>query len=337
MTFQTEPHIPNNRDNFFQFGHTAWDRKELLDEPTPEWPSTLKGLSKVERAKLKKERIARTKNMHPIWTPDMEAAHDEMEETLSLRGSGSPECFGLLGPEYGGKTQIIQRFVDTFHCDNTTGRPYEDRPLTGDDMPNVPVVWLPPDNTTKQLMESFLAFYGIYLGGRPNAGQISREVMKQARQHQTQIVVMDDIHNLRGKNSAMDLKVMYEKLGQVMFLFTTITEDCPAFDMMHGGNQTLERTVWQNIEAPIVGSEEWHEVLGAFGEAMPWCMSDLTQLIDHSDLIHERTGGKTAKLAFLLRRMTAKMIRQNTDGEDEITAELIKSVKMTNFSDDIAA
>ena len=208
-------------------------------------------------------------------------------------------------------------------------------------MPNVPVVWLPTEGTVKQLLESFLAFYGIEVKRSTNTGTLTREVMKQVRQHQTQIVVLDDVHNLgrsRSATAAMDLKVMYEKLGSVMFLFTRTNDKCPAFDKDTGGNQTLDRTVWHTIEAPTVTSDEWLGMLGAFEGAMPWVHSnDEPLLLDHVELMHERTEGKTGKLAFLLRHMTLKMIRQNTSGEDKVTADLINSVKMTNYEDALAA
>ena len=115
MSFELEQPIPNNRDNFFQFGHTAWDRKERIEREMPDWPKSLKGMSPAAKRNLNTQRKEWLETLHPIWTPSMEEAHDDIEQLLTWRGSASPECFGLRGEPFVGKTQIIQRFVDTFH------------------------------------------------------------------------------------------------------------------------------------------------------------------------------------------------------------------------------
>lgn len=298
----------------------------------PDWPKTLKGMSAAAKRDLNAQRKEWLETLHPIWTPSMEEAHEDIEQLLTWRGSASPECFGLRGEPFVGKTQIIQRFVDTFHCEHTDGRPFENSEPYGDDFPPVPVVWLPTEKTSKQLLESFLSFYGIETKTNKNVGLLTRDVQKQVRMHKTQLVVLDDVHNLRGSNAAIDLKVMYEKLGSVMFLFTRTNDKCPAFDVKTGGNQTLDRTRWQVIEAPEITSPEWIELLAAFEGAMPWChRGDEPLLLPHAELLHERTGGKTGRLAFLMRHMTAAMIRHNKNGEDKVTADLIKSIKMPNY------
>ena len=327
-----EKHIPNNRDNFFQFGNTAWDRHERHAQPAPDCPKTLKGLSAIKKKQLAKERKEWLTTLHPIMTADMETAHDEIELALESRGNVSPECFGLEGEPYVGKTQIIQRFVDAFHCDNTPGRPFENAEAHGNDIQIVPVVWLPTENTAKQVLQSFLSFYGVKPPKRDNSGLLIDQVVDLVRQHQTQIVVLDDVHNLRGAGVATEFKVIYEKLATVMFLFTrTLADRCAVFDESAGGAQTLERTVWQEVAEHPVASKEWMSLLAAFEGAMPWCHNQGPQLPQHAQLIHDRTGGKAGRLAFLLKRMTLKLIRENTNGEDIITEDLINSIKMTNY------
>lgn len=327
-----EPHTSGNRDNFFQLGNTAWDRHDHAEQDDPEWPTSLKGMKPKDVRYWNQKRMDwLLANSKLVFTPHMEIAHNQLRKSLLLRGEQSPECFGLRGERFVGKTSIIERYVYDYHCKMTGERPNDN----GEDIPHVPVVWLQTSKTTKQIAESLFEFYG-YQPPKGNEGTLIREARRHARLHRTEIMVLDDVHNLKGKNSAMDLKNLYENLGSVMFIFTRTHAQCDAFDTKTGGYQTLDRTVWQRIDPPEVSEDEWAELVGTFEWSMPWFhTNEEGLLLDHADLVHEITEGRTGKLAFLMKHLTFELVERSRGGEDEITADLLKSINMTGVDHDV--
>ena len=251
----------------------------------------------------------------------MEKAHRAIRNRLRRRASGSPKCFGLQGEPNVGKTEILQRFVDTFHCENTPGRPWTYTPKEGDDLPIVPVVWAVGNNRPKGQLEQLLRFYRTEPKG--TATDIMAALQKKVLLHKTKIIVIDDVNNFKCKDAAIELKVMYENLKTVMFLFARTNDNCPAFDPKNGGKQNMERTKFQKIKEPSVTSEAWEDLLAAFEGAMPLINPSHGLLLDHSELIHERTLGKTGRLSDLVIELVLELAETNTNGEDAITEEMI--------------
>ena len=325
-----EQPLDRNMSNFFQYSHSAWDRYEKQQIKKPKFPTTLEGMSDTARQNLNRQRHDWLKNLGAVMTDDMRATHDLIEECLDDRGYGSPECVGLVGEPNVGKTTIIQRFTDDFHCRHSEGRPLENRPEDVTDYPPVPVVSLTASNTVQQQLEAMLRFYGFDPGKRPTNGWLLGEVQQKVVQYQTQLVVIDDVHNLGGKTPATQFKVMYETLGDVVFLFTRTKGDpCPIIDPKRGGGQTTERTHWLEIEEPTRTSEEWARLVIAFEKQMPWCHTKRGSILKpHAALIHDKTLGKAGRVAKLLTKLTKAMIRSNEGGEDTVTAEMIDSVRV---------
>ena len=311
--------------NHYQFANAAWDNNEQVK--TPEWPKTLKGLSAADRKALNAERIAWIESHPPLITNQMKEVHEKLDDLLMVNRSGSQRCFEIMGEPHLGKTEILMQYAYKYHCENTTERPFESH-HDGDHFVKMPVVWVHTASTFKQTMVRLVKFCGGRVRDKDKADTLLPRFEEQVEDFGVKLIVLDDLHNLRGNGVATELKGLYEHLENTALLFTRTYDDCAALDSNKGGDQTNHRTIPYELNAPAASSREWMKLLAQFERVMPWCNDGSPQLRPHSELIHHRTGGRTGDLTMLLQFITTNLIRSNTNGEDLITEELIQSITL---------
>ena len=310
--------------NFYTFANAAWDDADRAERP--KWPKTLKGMSALERKQLNAERIAWLESMPPFTTSDMIEAHDQLDELLMIRKPGSQRCFGLVGEPHLGKTEILSQYVYQYHRDHTDERPFATE-HEGDHYTPIPVVWVHTASTFKATMRRFVTFCGGKAKDSDTADILLKRAIEQVEDFGIELVVFDDLHNLKGKGVASELKGLYEHLEHTTMLFTRTNDACAALDAKSGGNQTLHRTVWHEVLAPAASSEEWEERVARLELSMPWCNSK-PQTGDYLELLHHRTSGRLGDLVMLFELITARLIKTNKNGPDIVTEELIESIKL---------
>ena len=311
--------------NHYQFANAAWDNNEKVQKP--KWPKTLKGLSPAKRKALNADRIAWIESHPPLVTSQMQEVHDQLDDLLMVNRAGSQRCFELMGEPHLGKTEILMQYAYKFHCENTDERPFASHHV-GDHFVKMPVVWVHTASNFKQTLIRLVKFCGGRVKDRDTADILLNRVEEQVQDFGVKLIVLDDLHNLRGKGVATELKGLYEHLENTAMLFTRTYDDCAALDSKQGGDQTNHRTIPYELTAPATSSREWMKLLAQFEGVMPWCNDGTPQLVKHAELIHHRTAGRTGDLTMLLQFITTNLIRTNTNGQDLITEELIKSITL---------
>jgi hypothetical protein len=316
-----------------------------LDAPARTQPAThgldqLRAMGEAERACYEEQRSVWHANLGPISTPQMQAAHEDLDEIVTANRQDGDKVKGaaVLDAYPGlGKTTIAVSFGREYHRRQiaTYGRATE----AGDQ--RIPVVYLGlTSNTTMRSLNSMLCrFYGHPGAERGNATQLAFRASDCVFSCKTRLVIVDDVHFLDpGRRDSREVANHFKWLANefpVTFLFVGVglrrrgllTEGLSPDDAALA--QTARRWTPLSVAPFEVATEEgrltWRRLLLAIERMLVLSNKHRGMVADElAGYLYTRSTGHFASLMTLITRGCSRAIRT---GEERLSKELLDGVK----------
>ena len=198
---------------------------EQLREPAPMSRRDLEALSEMERIDFCQRRLDFMMNGRISLTPDVKAIRDELRIRMiaNIRKRGGK--FGIIvdGVPNSGKSTTVTRLAKDFEIQRRAGG----NPRGTTKLIPVMYVCAPSDCSPKTLLMEFANFMGRPVRGRVTAGDLMKALAENVERCGTELIVIDEIHNLRQDRQAASDATNYLK---------QLSEKCPATFVYVGAN-----------------------------------------------------------------------------------------------------
>ena len=265
-----------------------------------------------------------------VPTAEVTSAKKAVRQLLTYNSSRSSGCNGLMvsGDSTLGKTTITTMMMRYVY--NQYSKQYPDFADHG----RIPVVSVevPAGCTGKLLMKAFAEFFGLTVARADTMDTIQQRVVGALNAARTQLVVVDELHNLnagnRGNGEAVDvLKTLHNRVPTT-FVYAGI-------DLTHGtllsgarGQQLSGRFRLLELTrfnlADKTRALEWRSIIKDFETQLPLADHKPGTLVTHNTRLFERTGGSVGSLGQLLTGAAIDLIA-NPDGRPEaLTIEMLE-------------
>ena len=269
--------------------------------------------------------VAETSTVRQVTRQARLLLHVNKQETGARRG------LIVSGQAATGKTTSLMELGKTHEA--SVRRRYPD------DASRVPVVYLsaPPKGSAKKLATEFANFLGHPASGRENVVDIAARVCRLLIEARTDLVLVDEIHNLNlatsaGEEMSDHLKYFADHIPAT-FVYAGIDVETLLFNGVRGrqiaGRYTTLRT------APFPRNDEWAGLVATFDASLRLYNHEPGSLAPMSDYLHERTGGSISSLSHLMR---ASAILATLPGSTEaITRDLLDDVVLDHAAETVAS
>lgn len=263
------------------------------------------------------QRIARIDRDRWIGYGRAREAVDGLERLLRSERRQRPDNLLIVGASNNGKTAIARRFVARMLPSENPTAPRSTIPVTMIQAPNGPRI--------PQMLAAIRSALGQPFGRRETIAQLRMEVYRIMRMVGLRLLLIDDLHNIRGAGVApmlVELRELGSAAGVSLGCFATreiayaLRQDdqlANRFDLM-----TLPR--WQ-IEDP-----DYWRLLHTFARRLPLRLA--SALIDPELASHilARSDGLIGAITRLLRQATVQAVRS---GHERIDRETLDQVRTT--------
>jgi hypothetical protein len=229
------------------------------------------------------------------------------------------------GPWASGKTTTI-KLLGKVHEQKVRMRyPGQDR---------IPVVYIttPPKGSPRRLASEFAHFLGIPNKARYNVSDITDAVCHVLTDAKTDLVIVDEIHNLNlatsaGEDMSDHLKYFTEHMPAT-FVYAGINVERTLFAGLRG-KQISARSVMVNT-GPFPFGDEWRSLVVSLETALRLYDHKPGTLIRNAKYLHQRSDGKISSLSFLVRTAAISAI---LSGQEAVTRKLLDETACDNASD----
>lgn len=192
----------------------------------------------------------------------------------------------------------------------------------------VAFVEVPAGSTGKLLMKTFADFLGLPVATRDTMVDIRARVVDAFNRAGTQLIVVDELHNLSASNRATveSIDVLKGLHNDIAASFVYAGIDLAGSTLFEGvrGRQLAGRFSLINVETFETNSpesrKEWLGVIKGFEDALPLHSHKAQSLMAMHSYLFDRTGGSIGSLAKLLTNAARQSI---IDGSEAITKELL--------------
>lgn len=206
------------------------------------------------------------------------------------------------------------------------------------DRDRIPVVYLttPPKGSAKKLATEFANFLGHPTSGRENLVDIAARVCDLLVDARTDLVLVDEIHNLNlatsaGEEMSDHLKYFSDHIPAT-FVYAGIDVESLLFNGLRG-RQLAGR--YQTLRtAPFPCADEWNGLVATFEDALRLHAHEPRSLVRLSRYLHDRTNGSISSLSHLIRLAALKAI---TSGEEGVTREILDAVVLDHAAETVAS
>ncbi|ATO61684.1 MULTISPECIES: ATP-binding protein [Mycobacteriaceae] len=284
-----------------------------------EWAS----LGEDERTAYNEARVAHHSELVVVTTSAIEAITHQgrLLTLLNQREIGARRGLIISGGAATGKTTAIKQ-LGRFHELRTRAR------FPGDES-RIPVVYVtaPPKGSPRKLAMEFARFLGLpTLNQRMNVTDISDAVCQVLIDARTDIVVVDEIHNLNldtraGEELSDHLKYFTEHLPAT-FVYAGIEVERSGLFTGTRGRQLAGRCGVIHTSA-FPDAKEWRQLVAAMEGTLRLHRHEPGSLVAQARYLHRRTGGMIGSLAHLIR---ASAIQAMLDGTEHITREAMDDI-----------
>ncbi len=184
---------------------------------------------------------------------------------------------------------------------------------------HVPVMYIetPPGSNAKALLKEFAEFFGLSVLARDSMADLRTKVVAAIRRARTQLIVIDELHNLSGRGAglgeAVDLLKGLHNDVAATFLYCGI--DVTNSTLMDGprGQQLksrfsvlpLTRYEWSNAEH----RSEWKKLIRGFEASLQLTDHPMKTLDGEAEYLYQRTGGSIGSLGRLLTGVAIDLIQ----------------------------
>jgi len=265
-----------------------------------------------------------------LQTPQVVAANDAVEKMVrrNTRRADAPRP-GLIisGPGSMGKTTItrtIMRSLYDSYAQQFPGFEQQNRH---------PVVYIevPVTSTGKSLLKAFAHFFGITVATRDTQESLMIRVTEALRAVKTELVVVDEIHNLSAANrgNGESIQTLRQLHSQVPAIFVYAGINLRDGHLFEGptGRQLSGRFAIHEIQHFTLASAKqrslWRALVRAFEKELLLFSHEPKSLDEFSDHLHDITGGSIATLSKVLSGCARDLIANNDPDNESITLELI--------------
>ena len=289
---------------------------ELL--PDTQWT----GLPDEERTSYNEARVAHHSELVVVTTSAIQRITNEgrLLTLLNQREIGARRGLIVSGDAATGKTTAVKQL----------GRFHELRIRTRfDDKSRIPVVYVtaPPKGSPRKLAMEFARFLGLpMIQPRMNVTDISDAVCRVLIDARTDIVIVDEIHNLNldtraGEELSDHLKYFTEHLPAT-FVYAGIDVERSGVFTGTRGRQLAGRCGVINT-SPFPYASEWKSLVAAMEGTLRLHRHTAGTLVADAKYLHQRTGGMIGSLAHLIR---SAAIRSMLDETESVTRALMDTV-----------
>jgi hypothetical protein len=194
-------------------------------------------------------------------------------------------------------------------------------------------VTCPPKGSPRKLAMEFARFLGLPLRTRANVTDIADAVCQVLVDARTDLVLVDEIHNLNhgtpaGEDLSDHLKYFTEHLPATFIYAGIDVERCGVFTGTRG------RQLAGRCELICTGAfpyrDEWAQLIAALEATLRLHRHEPGTLPAQAKYLHQRTGGMIGSLTHLIR---GAAIRAILGGQEAITRPLLDTVRIDHAAE----
>lgn len=231
---------------------------------------------------------------------------------LNQRECGARRAMIVSGPWASGKTTGI-KLLGKVHEQNIRRKfPGQDR---------IPVVYIttPPRGSPRKLASEFAHFLGLPDKTRHNTTDIADAVCRVLTEARTDLVIVDEIHNLNlatsvGEDMSDHLKYFTEHMPAT-FVYAGINVERSGLFTGVRGQQISARSVLVRTGS-FAYDGEWKSLVASLESALRLHTHTPGTLTRNAKYLHQRTGGSISSLSHLVRVAAISVI---LSGDEAIT------------------
>lgn len=203
----------------------------------------------------------------------------------------------------------------------------------------IPVVYVtaPPKGSPKKLATQFAHFLGLPpFRSRANEMDIATSVCDVLTEARTDLVIVDEIHNVNlatsaGEDLSDHLKYFTEHLPAT-FVFAGINVESSGLFTGIRGQQIAARFVMTRT-GKFPYRDEWRAMVATMEQALRLHNHEPGSLVSHARYLHQRTGGLISSLSHIIR---ASAICAIADRTEQITRDLMDAIVVDHATESAA-
>ncbi len=203
----------------------------------------------------------------------------------------------------------------------------------------IPVVYVtaPPKGSPKKLATQFAHFLGMPpFKSRANEMDIATTVCEVLTEARTDLVIVDEIHNVNlatsaGEDLSDHLKYFTEHLPAT-FVFAGINVESGGLFTGLRGQQIAARCVMTRT-GKFPYRDEWRSMVATMEQALRLHRHDSGSLVGQAKYLHQRTGGLISSLSHIIR---AAAIYAILDGSEQISPDLLNVIVVDHATESAA-
>lgn len=327
-----------------------WTDYVLAPEPAqlvlPSWQE-YQAMDEVARYRFNRDRDAQHSALVLAWTPRV--AYFDEQISLRLRANkcapaGARQCMLISGPGTVGKSTMVKMIARKYELELRRMEPelFEERP--GCDF--VPVVYLTlDDNITPKKFSKALARY-LHVPVSGDQSDVDDRVLDMLKSTGCRLLVIDDAHFLdctRRDGAATNDHVKFlANCSGVTIVGTGVELEDSALLDEGTGNPRRKQTAGRfslhaftpfSVET-TEDAREWIGVVQGLEQALALYHHEPGTLARrHWRYLHDRTLGRMAPLADIIKQSACLAISRGTDtGREEITRDLMDEIILDHWS-----
>jgi hypothetical protein len=287
-------------------------------------------LTDAERSAYNRARVMFLSGGILVNTPALSAAKARLRRLIgeNLGRNGGHVGLMISGDSTLGKTTIAKTLMKYVYTNYAAQFP------DFADYKRIPVVFIevPAGCTGKLLMIAFARFFGLTVLRAETADSIKARVVKALNAAGTQLVVIDELHNLsaanRGNGESIDVLKSLHNMVSATFVYAGIDLDNGALLGGPRGQQLSARFVRADLtrfnHSDPVQAHEWKAIVSKFEKSLNLAEHIPGTLVKMSPYLHARTNGSIGSLGKLVAGTAIDLIL-NPDGRPEaITEDLLR-------------
>ena len=246
---------------------------------------------------------------------------------LNQREIGARRGLIVSGPAATGKTTAVKQLGRTHELRTRQRYPDGDR---------IPVVYVtaPPKGSPRRLAMELARFLGLPpVRPRQNVTDVTDAVCQVLIDARTDLVIVDEIHNLNlatsaGEDLSDHLKYFTEHLPATFVYAGIDVERAGLFTGTRGrqlaGRAALVRT------GPFPYQQEWRALVTTMEQTLRLHRHRPGILVGLDRYLHQRAGGMIGSLSHLLR---AAAISAILDGSEQVTKQLLDTIRVDHAAE----
>lgn len=235
---------------------------------------------------------------------------------------------GLIvsGPWASGKTTAIKQLGKTHELRIKLRYPDQNR---------IPVVYIttPPKGSPRKLASEFANFLGLPQRPRHNVTDITDAVCQVLTAARTDLVIVDEIHNLNlatsaGEDMSDHLKYFTEHMPAT-FIYAGINVENSGLFTGVRGHQISARSILTTT-GPFPYNDEWLSLIATLEAALRLHQNTPGTLVTEAKYLHHRANGGISSLSHLIRQAAISAI---LTGKERIDRELLESTTIDHAAE----